>query len=77
MVLFITVVAEALGKAVFSTGLTSQVRPKKYYTVSRESLNALIGDVHELINFFVIEAQQIVFAENLYVSSAVGSSSRP
>jgi len=70
MILGITVLAEAVGKGLFSTGFTSQVRPKKYYTVSKETLNSLIGDVHELINFFVIEAQQIVFAENLFVSGA-------
>ncbi|KUJ17100.1 uncharacterized protein LY89DRAFT_72063 [Mollisia scopiformis] len=70
MVLGITVFAEAVGKALLSTGLTSQIRPKKYYTVSRETLNAVIGDVHELLNFFVIEAQQIIFAENLFMSFA-------
>ncbi|KAI6710547.1 hypothetical protein JHW43_006930 [Diplocarpon mali] len=70
MTLGITLLAEVLGKALFSNGLTSQIRPKKYYTVSRETLNSLIGDVHELINFFVIEAQQIVYAENIFVSAA-------
>jgi hypothetical protein len=70
MVLGITVLAEAVGKALLSTGLTTQIRPKKYYTVSRETLNALIGDVHELLNFFVIETQQIIFAENLFISFA-------
>jgi hypothetical protein len=70
MILAVTVLAEALGKAVLSTGLTTQIRPRKYYTVSRETLNSFIGDVHELINFFVIEAQQIVFAENLLASTA-------
>jgi len=29
-----------------------------------------LGDVHELINFFVIESQRIVFAENVGVSAA-------
>lgn len=71
MVLGVTVLAEAVGKAAFSTGFTSQIRPKKYYTVSKETLNSAIGDVHELVNFFVIEAQQIVFAENIFVSAAV------
>jgi len=70
MVLGVTVLAEAVGQAVFSVGFTSQVRPKKYYTVSKENLHSLIGDVHELVNFFVIEAQQIVFAENLLASGA-------
>ena len=71
MTLGVTVLAEATGKALFSHGFTSQVRPRKYYTVSKETLNSLIGDVHELINFFVIESQRIVFAENVFVSGAV------
>lgn len=71
MVLAITVLAEAVGKAVLSHGLTTQIRPRKYYTVSKDTINSFIGDVHELINFFVIEAQQIVFAENLLASTAV------
>ena len=73
MILGITVLAEGVGKALFSTGLASQIRPKKYYTVSKETLNALIGDVHELLNFFIIEAQQIIYAENLFFSSAVSN----
>jgi len=71
MVLGVTVAAEAAGKALFSHGFTSQIRPRKYYTVSKDTLNSLIGDVHELINFFVIESQRIVFAENVFVSGAV------
>ncbi|KAI0555504.1 Reticulon-domain-containing protein [Xylaria curta] len=64
-----TVLAEAAGKAIIGRGLTSQVRPRKYYTVSRESIDTVIGDVHELINFFVIEAQRILFAENIAASA--------
>lgn len=68
--LFAAVIAEAAGKFVLNTGLTSQIRPRQYYTVSREALNSAIGDVHELINFFVIEAQRIVFVENVWASAA-------
>jgi len=71
MTLGITVLAEVAGKTVLSTGLTSQFRPKKYYTLSKDTLNALVGDVHELINFFIIEVQRIVFVENILVSAAV------
>ncbi len=71
MILFITVLAEAAGKMILSNGLTTQIRPRKYYTISKETINSLIGDVHELLNFFVIEAQRIVFAENLLASTAV------
>ena len=71
--LFAAVVAEAAGKFVLNAGLTSQIRPRQYYTVSRETLNSAIGDVHELINFFVIEAQRIVFVENVWASAAVST----
>lgn len=75
MVLGITVTAEVTGKFLLNKGLTSQMRPRKYYTVPRETLDAMIGDVNELINFFVIEAQRILFAENVYASGAVSFTS--
>lgn len=71
MVLGITIAAEIAGKALLNNGFATQLRPRKYYTVPRETLDALIGDVHELINFFVIESQRVLFAENVYVSAAV------
>ncbi|KAI0998326.1 hypothetical protein K3495_g9869 [Podosphaera aphanis] len=70
MILGVTVFAEIVGKVLFNHGFTSQVRPKEYYTISQETLNLLIRDFHDLFNFFVIEAQQIIFAENLPVSIA-------
>ncbi|CAM1511386.1 Fc.00g088990.m01.CDS01 [Cosmosporella sp. VM-42] len=70
MVLGVTVAAEVAGKLILNHGLASRVRPRRYYTVPRETLDAMIGDVHELVNFFVIEAQRIVFAENVPASTA-------
>ncbi|KAI8954089.1 Reticulon-domain-containing protein [Xylaria longipes] len=70
MALGTTVLAEATGKAILGSGLATQLRPRKYYTISRETLDAVIGDVHELVNFFVIEAQRILFAENIAASTA-------
>lgn len=70
----VTIAAEATGKLVLNNGLASQLRPRRYYTIPRETLDSLIGDVHELINFFVIEAQRILFAENLAASVAAGLS---
>lgn len=72
MTLGVTVLAEVAGKAVLGRGLASQLRPRKYYTLSRETMDTVIGDVHELVNFFVIEAQRVLFAENVAVSTAVG-----
>jgi len=71
MVLGITIAAEIAGKALLNNGFATQLRPRKYYTVPRETLDSLIGDVHELINFFVIESQRVLFAENVYASAAV------
>ena len=71
MILGITIAAELAGKGLLNNGFTTQLRPRKYYTVSRETLDAMIGDVHELVNFFVIEAQRVLFAENVYASAAV------
>ncbi|KAL8384514.1 hypothetical protein RB599_006715 [Gaeumannomyces hyphopodioides] len=67
--LLTTVAAEVAGKAVLNTGVASQLRPRKYYTISQETLNGLIGDVHELLNFFIIESQRILFVENIPVSA--------
>lgn len=65
-----TVLAELVGKLVLNHGLATQIRPRRYYTISKETLDAAIGDVHELVNFFVIEAQRILFAENVGASAA-------
>lgn len=73
MVLGVTIAAEVTGKLVLNNGLTSQVRPRKYYVLPRETLDSMIGDMHELINFFVIEAQRIVFAENISSSVLVSA----
>ncbi|KAF6842266.1 cell lysis protein [Colletotrichum musicola] len=70
MVLGTTVLAELAGKAVLNNGLATQIRPRRYYVIPRDTLDAMIGDVHELINFFVIEAQRILFAENVGASAA-------
>ncbi|KAG0649313.1 hypothetical protein D0Z07_4597 [Hyphodiscus hymeniophilus] len=70
MTLGVTVAAEVLGKAILGQGLSSQIRPKKYFTISKSTLDNLTGDMHELINFFVIESQRIVFAENVFASVA-------
>lgn len=63
--------AEIIGQSFLGQGLSSQFRPRRYYTIPKETLDAVVGDVHELINFFVIESQRIVFAENVFVSGAV------
>ena len=53
------------GKLIFSQGLAASFRPRKYYTIPRETLEASLEDLEQLINFFIIEFQRILFAENV------------
>ncbi|KAL8828200.1 MAG: hypothetical protein Q9191_002727 [Dirinaria sp. TL-2023a] len=66
----VTASLEVAGKLVLNNGLASSFRPKKYYTIPREALEASLEDVEQLINFFVIEFQRILFAENVTATVA-------
>jgi hypothetical protein len=72
-----TASAEIAGQVAFGRGLTSQFRPRQYFTIPKASLERLLDDVEQLINFFVIESQRIVFAENVYATGAVSDHERP
>ncbi|KAL9580685.1 MAG: hypothetical protein Q9212_004344 [Teloschistes hypoglaucus] len=63
MTLGVTAAMELGGKLVLSQGLASSFRPKRYYTIPREALESSLEDVEQLINFFVIEFQRVLFAE--------------
>ena len=66
-----TATAELGGKLAFGRGITTQFRPKRYFTIPKASLERLLDDLEQFINFFVIESQRIVFAENVYTTGAV------
>jgi ABC-type multidrug transport system fused ATPase/permease subunit len=70
LTLGVTASAEVAGQLAFGRGLTSQFRPRQYFTIPKASLERLLDDVEQLINFFVIESQRIVFAENVYATVA-------
>ncbi|CZT25249.1 related to cell wall protein cwl1 [Ramularia collo-cygni] len=70
MLLGLTAAAEIIGKVALGQGVASKMRPKKYYTIPHETLESVLADTEELINFFVIEFQRIVFAENVYATGA-------
>jgi hypothetical protein len=71
----VTGAAELAGQVALGKGLTSQFRPRKYFTIPKASLERLLDDCEQFINFFVIESQRIVFAENVYTTIAVSSRS--
>lgn len=66
-----TAAAEVVGQLAFGRGLTSQFRPRQYFTIPKASLERMTDDAEQLINFFVIESQRVVFAENVYITVAV------
>ncbi|OAG12413.1 uncharacterized protein CC84DRAFT_1183079 [Paraphaeosphaeria sporulosa] len=66
----ITAAAEVGGQLTIGKGLTSQFRPRQYFTVQKASLERFTEDIEQFINFFVIESQRIVFAENVYTTIA-------
>ncbi|EUC40322.1 hypothetical protein COCMIDRAFT_9775 [Bipolaris oryzae ATCC 44560] len=70
LVLGATATAEIAGQLTIGRGITSQFRPRQYFTIPKASLERLTDDFEQLINFFVIESQRIVFAENVYVTVA-------
>lgn len=61
---------EVAGKLVLGTGFATSVRPRKYYKISKETMESSLDDIEQLVNFFVIEAQRILFAENVAVTGA-------
>jgi hypothetical protein len=47
------------------------MRPRKYFTIPKESLERFLDDVEQLLNFFVIEFQRVLFAENIWATLLV------
>jgi hypothetical protein len=67
----VTALAETVGKAAFGTGFATQLRPRKYFTIRKESLERVLDDLEQLINFAVIEFQRILFVENIWATTGV------
>jgi len=67
----VTALAEVTGKFVMGKGVASSFRPRRYYKIPKETLEASLDDLEQLINFFVIEFQRILFAEEPIVTVAV------
>ncbi|KAK3721942.1 hypothetical protein LTR37_002758 [Vermiconidia calcicola] len=68
MILGITASAEIGGRLVLGQGFATKMRPQRYYKIPRETLESVMEDLTELANFFVIELQRVVFAENIGVT---------
>ncbi|GES61188.1 reticulon-like protein Rtn1 [Aspergillus terreus] len=60
-----TAAAELGGRLVFSQGLASSFRPRKYYTIPKDTLEGVLADLEQLFDFLLLEFQRILFAENI------------
>ena len=56
---------EITGRILLAQGLASSFRPRKYYTIPKETVEAVLEDFEQLVDFFLIEFQRILFAENI------------
>ncbi|OKL61495.1 hypothetical protein UA08_03333 [Talaromyces atroroseus] len=66
----VTAAAEGAGKLILNQGLTSSFRPRKYYTLPKETVEGILEDLEQLSDFFLIEFQRILFAENVTHTAA-------
>jgi len=58
-------VTEFASRSFGSDSLSTRLRPKEYYTVNEAKLNASLRDIHDLIQSGVIQAQKILYGEDL------------
>ncbi|PCG95720.1 Reticulon [Penicillium occitanis (nom. inval.)] len=65
-----TYASEGAGKLILNQGLTSSFRPRKYYTLPKETVEGILEDLEQLADFFLIEFQRILFAENVLHTAA-------
>ncbi|KIX03523.1 uncharacterized protein Z518_07076 [Rhinocladiella mackenziei CBS 650.93] len=70
MTLAVVTIAEASSQALLGSSVVGAVRPRRYYKIPKETLEASLDGLENLINFFVIEGQRLVFAENIPVTAA-------
>ncbi|KAL4808140.1 Reticulon-domain-containing protein [Aspergillus unguis] len=75
VVLGFTALFEIVGKLVFQQGIASSFRPRKYYTLPKETVEAVLEDFEQLVGFVLIEFQRILFAENIVHTVAAFSAS--
>ncbi|TGZ78158.1 hypothetical protein EX30DRAFT_343539 [Ascodesmis nigricans] len=61
---------ELAGKPFGAKGVVSSMRPKRYWTVPRNVVDTVFDQVHDLLNFFVLEFQRILFVENIATTIA-------
>lgn len=62
---------EVAGRPLGVKGLISSMRPKRYYTIQRDSVEKLFNEAHDLSNFFLLEFQRVVYVEDIFATGVV------
>nr|POE99379.1 reticulon-like protein 1 [Quercus suber] len=70
VLLGVVAAVETTAKLALGQSIAAHLRPRQYLTIPRETLEASLEDVEQLINFFVIEVQRVLFAENVFATTA-------
>jgi len=58
------------GRLLGYKGAVSQIRPRRYYMIPRESVESIFEEIHDFLNFVVVEFQRIVYVENIFTTVA-------
>jgi hypothetical protein len=68
-------VMEFASRSFASNSLSARLRPKEYKKIPESTLNATLKDIHDLIQYAVVQAQRIIFGQDLDKSFAVSCDS--
>jgi hypothetical protein len=64
-------VTEFASRLFSGESLSTRLRPKEYRKIPEPTLNATLKDIHDLIQYAVVQAQRIVFGQDLDKTFAV------
>lgn len=67
-VLGVTASVEYVHRTFTPNTILARLRPTRYKTIPEPVLNGTLKDVHDLVQYLVVEAQKVVFGENLGAS---------
>jgi hypothetical protein len=68
-------VTEFASRTFAANSLSARLRPKEYKKIPESTLNATLKDIHDLIQYAVVQAQRIVYGQDLDKSFAVSCDS--
>lgn len=66
--------AEFAGRSFGPNNFVSRIRPRQYKTIPESTLNATLKDIHDFIQYSVVQAQKVIFAEDLEKTFGVSKS---